>query len=136
VKGYPSSVGNQYRTKGIQVPTKGSGKCPKPKSVPERFEHQKCNNFNCPAKIQCVANMDVVVVQDGSGSLWHWPGPRKDYDLNFRRCKIFTKDLIDKSNIAEEDADGRLSDGVRFGYVVYSFNAYTKSQVTSDKKSA
>jgi len=133
VKGYPHSVGHQYRTKGIKVPTIGAGKCPRPKSIPHRFQHQRCNNFNCPANIQCVANMDVVVVQDGSGSLWHWPGPRKDYDLNFRRCKEFTKVLVDKSNIAEEDADGKLSHGVRFGYVVYSFRAYTKSQITTDK---
>jgi len=77
--------------------------------------------------------MDVVVVQDGSGSLWHWPGPRSSWDLNFRRCKDFTKELIDKSDFAEEDSDGRISPGARFGYVVYSFNAVTKSQVTVDK---
>merc|ERR1719160_123364 len=134
VKGYPSSIGHQYRTKSIEVPSKGKGKCPKPKSIPDRFEHQTCNNFNCPAKIECAADLDVVVVQDGSGSLWHWPGPRKDYDLNFRRCKEFTKELIDKSQFSEEDADGRLSHGSRYGYVVYSFRAYTKSQITTDKK--
>merc|ERR1719160_398360 len=63
VKGYPSSVGHQYRTKSIKVPSKGAGKCPRPKSIPHRFEHQTCNNFNCPANIECVANMDVVVAQ-------------------------------------------------------------------------
>jgi len=54
--------------------------------------------------------------------------------LNFRRCKEFTKELIDKSQFSEEDADGRLSHGSRYGYVVYSFRAYTKSQITTDKK--
>jgi len=132
VKGYPHSAGHQYRTKGIKVPVIGAGKCPRPHSIPHRFQHQRCNNFNCPANIKCVADMDVVVVQDGSGSLWHWPGPRSSWDLNFRRCKEFTKVLIDKSNLAKEDADGVLSSGARFGYVVYSWRAITKSQVTVD----
>jgi len=132
VKGYPHSAGHQYRTKGIKTPVIGSGKCPRPHSIPHRFQHQRCNNFNCPANIKCVANMDVVVVQDGSGSLWHWPGPRSSWDLNFRRCKEFTKVLIDKSEMAKVDADMVLGHGVRFGYVVYSWGAYTKSQVTTD----
>jgi len=133
VKGFPSSVGHQFRTKSIAEPVKGSGTCPKPHSMPDRFETQECNDFNCPTNIQCTADLDVVVVQDGSGSLWHWPGPRKDYDLNFRRCKEFTKELIDHSEFAEEDDEGKLSHGSRFGYVVYSFDAHTKSQVTTDK---
>jgi len=133
VKGFPTSAGHQFRTKGIAEPVKGAGTCPKPHSIPDRFETQTCNDFNCPANIQCVADMDVVVVQDGSGSLWHWPGPRSSWDLNFRRCKDFTKELIEKSDIAEEDGDGVLSSGARWGYVVYSFNAVTKSQVTTDK---
>merc|ERR1719160_2332673 len=132
VKGFPSSVGNQFRTKGIAEPVKGAGTCPKPHSMPDRFETQECNDFNCPANIECTADIDVVVVQDGSGSLWHWPGPRDDYDLNFRRCKEFTKELIDHSEFAEEDAEGKISHGSRYGYVVYAFKAVAKSQVTTD----
>merc|ERR1719160_1495672 len=133
VKGFPNSVGNQFRTKSIAEPVKGAGTCPKPHSMPDRFETQECNDFNCPANIECTADLDVVVVQDGSGSLWHWPGPREDFDLNFRRCKEFTKELIEKSEFAEIDADDMLSHGSRYGYVVYAFNAYAKSQVTTDK---
>merc|ERR1719359_626728 len=58
---------------------------------------------------------------------------RDNYDLNFRRCKEFTKELIEKSEFAEVDADDMLSHGSRYGYVVYAFNAYAKSQVTTDK---
>merc|ERR1719463_244605 len=60
------------------------------------------------------------------------PGASRSWDLNFRRCKEFTKVLIDKSEMAKVDADMVLGHGVRFGYVVYSWGAYTKSQVTTD----
>merc|ERR1719160_2203948 len=133
VKGFPSSTGRQFRTKSIAEPVKGAGTCPKPHSIPDRFETQECNDFNCPTNIECTADLDVVVVQDGSGSLWHWPGPREDFDLNFRRCKEFTKELIEKSQFAEEDDEGKISHGSRYGYVVYSFDADTKSQVVTDK---
>jgi len=132
VKGFSGSVGQQFRTKSIKEPTKGAGTCPVPHSMPDRFETQECNDFNCPTNIECVADLDVVVVQDGSGSLWHWPGPREDYDLNFRRCKDFTIELIEHSEFAEEDAEGKISHGSRYGYVVYAFKAVAKSQVTTD----
>jgi len=132
VKGFTTSAGHQFRTKGIAEPVKGAGKCPKPKSIPDRFEHQKCNEFNCPINIQCIADMDVVFVQDGSGSLWYpWRG-RAHWDRNFVTCKEFSKELIDKSKMADIDEHDKLGHGARFGYVVYSFNAYAKEQVTND----
>jgi len=133
VKGFKSSVGMQFRTKSIAQPVIGAGTCPLEHTMPDRLEHQECNDFNCPANIQCVADMDVVVVQDGSGSLWHWPGPRSSWDLNFRRCKDFSKELIEQSLIAEEDADGKISPGTRWGHITYAFRAKVDSQVTTDK---
>jgi len=76
--------------------------------------------------------MDVVFVQDGSGSLWYpWRG-RSYWDYNFKTCNEFSKELIDKSTMAEEDEHGKLGHGARFGYVVYSFSAVVKSQVSTD----
>merc|ERR1719463_571286 len=47
--------GTQTRSKSIKEPTVGGGFCPKP--------------------IECVADLDIVIVHDGSGSLWYrWGG--------------------------------------------------------------
>merc|ERR1719316_2574285 len=88
--------GSQKRNRGIKVASKGNGKCPKPLTR-ERYQHQMCNNFICPKDIKCVADLDVVMVLDGSGSLWYRWGPR---DRNFKLMQSFTKDLIENSEMA------------------------------------
>jgi len=71
---YSWEPGMQTRTKGIAEPTVGGGACWEPKT-PERWAQQDCNTFKCPKNMECVADMDVVFVQDGSGSLWYpWRG--------------------------------------------------------------
>merc|ERR1719171_2059981 len=41
--------------------------------------------------------------------------------------------LIDASKIAKEDENGRVGQGLRFGVVLYSFNAKVITQITNDK---
>jgi len=124
--------GKQHRTKGIKEPVVGGGKCPLP-NTEMRYERQSCNVFKCPKNIQCVADLDVVIVQDGSGSLWYRWGGRKHWGRNFELCKQFTKKLIDDSKMAKVDENGRPSDGLRYGVVLYSFNPRVISQITHDK---
>jgi hypothetical protein len=130
---YSWRPGVQHRTKSIAVPTIGAGQCWKPRT-PERYENQKCNTFPCPKVIECVSNMDVVLVQDGSGSLWYRWGGRSKWDRNFELSKTFMLKLIDASKMAKVNEFEQVGEGLRFGVVLYSFTARVVSQITHDKK--
>jgi hypothetical protein len=124
--------GSQTRTKKIAEATVGAGFCPEPHTE-MRYESQQCNTFICPKNIVCVADLDVVIVQDGSGSLWYRWGGKKMWDRNFELSKKFVLELIGDSKMAKVDAEGRPSDGLRYGVVLYSFNPRVTSQITHDK---
>jgi hypothetical protein len=99
-----------------------------------RYERQNCNTFICPKGIECVADLDVVLVHDGSGSLWYRWGGKALWDRNFKLSTGLTADLIGESKMAKVDANGRPSDGLRYGIVLYSFNPQVTAQITHDKK--
>merc|ERR1719265_1219936 len=124
--------GTQTRSKSIKTPTVGAGFCPEPKTE-MRFEEQNCNAFPCPKNIECVADLDIVVVHDGSGSLWYRWGGKAMWDRNFKLSVDFTRKLIKDSRMAKVDSEGRPSDGLRYGVVLYSFNPRVISQITHDK---
>jgi len=125
--------GFQTRTKSIAKPTVGAGFCPEPKTE-MRLENQNCNVFKCPKNIQCVSDLDIVIVQDGSGSLWYpWRG-KAHWDRNFELSKLFVQKLIGQSKMAKVDDQGRPSDGLRYGVVLYSFSPRVISQITHDQK--
>jgi hypothetical protein len=69
--------GSHSRTKKIKEPTVGAGFCPEPRTE-MRYETEQCNTFMCPKNIECVADLDVVMIQDGSGSLWYRWGGKKN----------------------------------------------------------
>jgi hypothetical protein len=125
--------GKQSRTKTIKEPTVGAGFCPEPRTE-MRYEMQACNNFICPKNIECVADLDVVIIQDGSGSLWYRWGGKSQWDRNFELSKKFILTLIEESRMAKVDAEGRPSGGLRYGVVLYSFNPRVISQISHDKK--
>merc|ERR1719159_1678813 len=126
-------VGTQSRTKSIKEPTVGAGFCPEPHTE-MRFERQNCNTFICPKGIECVSDLDVVLVHDGSGSLWYRWGGRPLWDRNFKLSTGLTANLIRDSKMAKVDANGRPSDGLRYGVVLYSFNAKVIQGITHDAK--
>merc|ERR1719375_854321 len=130
---YSWRPGMQTRTKSIAVPTIGAGKCWKPRT-PERWEKQNCNTFPCPKNIECVANMDVVLIQDGSGSLWYRWGGRSKWDRNFELSKQFMLKLVDMSDLAKVNEFEQVGHGLRFGVVLYAFSARIVTQITNDKK--
>merc|ERR1719217_1404364 len=121
--------GSQKRTKGIAVAAKGNGKCPKPKTR-ARYQHQACNNFMCPRDITCVAETDVVVLIDGSGSLYYRYRP---IDRNWKLSQKFTADLIANSKMATLDDEGRPKGGMRYGVILFSWGAQTISPITHKK---
>lgn len=61
--------GMQTRHKKVNVPTRGNGECPKDDALGLRFEEQKCNSQDCIGDEICIANMDLILAIDGSGSL-------------------------------------------------------------------
>jgi len=60
--------GNQYRVRKVDIPIRGGGKCPKPKSS-HRYEMQDCNAHACIGDEICIANQDLILNIDGSGSV-------------------------------------------------------------------
>jgi hypothetical protein len=60
--------GNQYRSRKVDIPIRGGGKCPKPKSS-HRYEMQDCNTHSCVGDEICIANQDLIINVDGSGSV-------------------------------------------------------------------
>jgi len=121
--------GRQRRSKSIKVASKGGGKCPKPRSR-KRYQWQKCNNFVCPKNIKCVADVDVIVLLDGSGSLWYRYGPK---DRNWELTKKFTTDLISFSKMATMDDQGKAKGGVRYGAAMFSWGVTMISPITCKK---
>ena len=60
--------GLQSRAKHVLIPTRGYGKCPKETSR-KRFRERQCNQQDCVGDEICVANQDLIIAIDGSGSV-------------------------------------------------------------------
>jgi len=60
--------GLQSRAKHVLIPVRGFGKCPK-ESNKRRFREQECNEQDCVGDEICVANQDLIIAIDGSGSV-------------------------------------------------------------------
>jgi len=60
--------GMQSRAKHVLIPTRGFGKCPR-ENGRKRFQEQQCNTQDCVGDEICVANQDLVIAIDGSGSV-------------------------------------------------------------------
>jgi len=78
--------GMQSRAKHVMIPIRGFGKCPK-ESSRKRFRERECNTQDCVGDEICVANQDLVIAIDGSGSV------RED---GFNILKNYALDLISK----------------------------------------
>jgi len=61
-------TGMQERERKVLVPIRGKGVCPTAKN-PDRLEDQKCNTQACVGDEICIAQQDLVILIDGSGSL-------------------------------------------------------------------
>jgi hypothetical protein len=62
------SGGLQARVKNVLIPIRGMGKCPTKKSA-DRLEEQICNAQDCVGDEICVAQQDLIIAVDSSGSL-------------------------------------------------------------------
>lgn len=78
--------GVQERLRKVLVPIRGEGECPKDSSA-ERWEEQVCNSQDCIGDELCIAQQDLIIAIDGSGSLRE-PG--------FETLRDFAVTLIDR----------------------------------------
>jgi len=60
--------GMMARSRQVLVPIQGRGRCPKA-DAGERFEERHCNVHDCAGDEICVAQQDLVLLVDASGSL-------------------------------------------------------------------
>lgn len=60
--------GFQEKYRHVALPTRGFGKCPTEHSR-YRFSHRQCNTHQCSPPMHCIAQQDLVVAIDGSGSM-------------------------------------------------------------------
>merc|ERR1719502_2190688 len=79
-------TGFQNRFKHVLIPTRGFGKCPREDGA-QRFAQQECNTQPCVGDEICIAQQDLLIAIDGSGSV------RED---GFRILQNYALDLLSK----------------------------------------
>jgi hypothetical protein len=76
--------GFQEKYRHVARPTRGHGKCPSATSG-ARYRKQSCNEHDCRGDEICVANQDLVIAIDGSGSV---------REQGFNTLKTFVERLL------------------------------------------
>jgi hypothetical protein len=61
-------TGFQERFRRVDIPIRGKGKCPRARSS-MRYQNEDCNTIACVGDEICIAQQDLVLTIDGSGSL-------------------------------------------------------------------
>jgi len=98
-------TGFQNKAKHVLIPTRGFGKCPK-EDGPNRAAEQECNTQPCVGDEICIANQDLIIAIDGSGSV------RED---GFNILKNYALDLLSKYH-SEYYGSGAMKIGlIEFG---------------------
>jgi hypothetical protein len=94
-----------------------AGECPGPFDD-ARMQAAYCNIQECPQDLICSAQMDTLILLDGSGSVnWYGPG--------FEQERAFTLNLFELLSIGEE--------GTKAGVILFSWEAELVSPLTTDK---
>merc|ERR1719191_1533702 len=109
--------GITFHSKGVMVPAGPQGSCPE-WWEPERMQEAYCNTMDCPQDLVCTAQMDMLVLIDGSGSVnWYGPG--------FEQERSFTKKLFELMSFGAE--------GAKAGVILFSWQAELVSSMTTDQ---
>merc|ERR1719235_138040 len=109
--------GITFHSKGVMVPAGPQGSCPE-WWEPERMQEAYCNTMDCPQDLVCTAQLDMLVLIDGSGSVnWYEPG--------FEQERSFTKKLFELMSFGAE--------GAKAGVILFSWEAELVSPMTTDQ---
>merc|ERR1719194_285494 len=110
-------TGITIQTKGVMKPGGPQGQCWEWWEE-ERMQEAYCNDFPCPSDLVCTAQLDMLVLLDGSGSVnWYGPG--------FEQERSFTKKLFELMSFGET--------GAKAGVILFSWEAELISPMTTDQ---
>merc|ERR1719473_1241479 len=111
-------TGITVQTKGVMKPGGPQGQCWEWWEE-ERMQEAYCNDFPCPSDLVCTAQLDMLVLLDGSGSVnWYGPG--------FEQERSFTKKLFELMSFGET--------GAKAGVILFSWEAELISPMTVDQQ--
>merc|ERR1719375_1115317 len=111
-------TGITIQTKGVMKPGGPQGQCWEWWEE-ERMQEAYCNDFPCPADLVCTAQLDMLVLLDGSGSVnWYGPG--------FEQKRSFTKKLFELMSFG--------ATGAKAGVILFSWEAELISSMTTDQQ--
>jgi hypothetical protein len=100
------------------VPAGPQGSCPEWWES-ERMQEAYCNTMDCPQDLVCTAQLDMLVLIDGSGSVnWYGPG--------FEQERGFTKKLFELMSFGAE--------GAKAGVILFSWEAELVSPMTTNQQ--
>merc|ERR1719395_376425 len=111
-------TGITVQTKGVMKPGGPQGQCWEWWEE-ERMQEAYCNDFPCPADLVCTAQLDMLVLLDGSGSVnWYGPG--------FEQEREFTLSLFNVMSFGDE--------GAKAGVILFSWEAELIAPMTTDQQ--
>jgi len=109
--------GMQSRAKHVLIPTRGFGRCPK-ETARRRFRERQCNQQDCVGDEICVANQDLIIAIDSSGSL------RED---GFNILKNYALELVTKYEATYFGASAMQVGVIEFGNGIIMADGVTVS---------
>jgi hypothetical protein len=104
----------QSKAKHVLIPTRGFGKCPKETSN-KRFREQQCNTQDCVGDEICVANQDLIIAIDGSGSVQPIEENGEIVNDRFGILKAYALALVDKYEATYFGASAMKVGVIEFG---------------------
>merc|ERR1719201_597760 len=112
-------TGVTFQSKAVVKPGGPEGYCPEWYDE-ERMQAAYCNTMDCPQDLVCTAQLDMLVLVDGSGSVnWYGPG--------FENERAFTKSLFNLMSFGDA--------GAKAGVILFSWEAELVSPMTTDQQS-
>merc|ERR1719359_181092 len=109
--------GITFHSKGVMVPAGPQGSCPEWWES-ERMQEAYCNTMDCPQDLVCTAQLDMLVLIDGSGSV-------NSYGPGFEQERSFTKKLFELMSFGAE--------GAKAGVILFSWEAELVSPMTTNQ---
>merc|ERR1719191_664264 len=111
--------GVTFQTKGVAKEGGPEGYCPE-WWMEDRLQAAWCNTMDCPPDLVCEAQMDMLVLVDGSGSVnWYGPG--------FESERTFTKKMFELMAFGDQ--------GAKAGVVLFSWEAELVHPMSTDQAS-
>merc|ERR1719183_3416916 len=111
--------GVTFQTKGVAKEGGPEGYCPE-WYMEDRMQSAYCNTIECPQDLVCQAQLDMLLLLDGSGSVnWYGPG--------FENERTFALNMFNLMNFGDA--------GAKAGVILFSWEAELIAPMTTDQAS-